>query len=299
MSSPHPIPYQGSKRALAPTIISYFPSESRRLIEPFAGSAAVSLAAASAGRIQTIHLNDINDALINLWLHIIRHPNDLACGYENLWHTQEGNEREFYNTVRREFNKSKSPETFLYLLARCVKASVRYNVSGEFNQSPDNRRKGMHPTTMRKHILIASYLFAQKTILTSVDYRTVLEKATPEDIVYMDPPYQGVSSNRDSRYINNIPFYEFVSSLQSLNSRRISYILSYDGRTGNKTFGRSLPEALGLAHLEINAGSSSQATLLGRTVNTYEALYLSPALIERLDRRPQIGIQLPLLGAAL
>lgn len=43
---PHPIPYQGSKRQLAPVVLSYFPSRFGRLVEPFAGSAAVSLAAA-------------------------------------------------------------------------------------------------------------------------------------------------------------------------------------------------------------------------------------------------------------
>ncbi|MGH9580536.1 MAG: DNA adenine methylase, partial [Terriglobales bacterium] len=44
---PHPIPYQGSKRLLAPAILSFIPKNRfRRLIEPFAGSAAITLAAA-------------------------------------------------------------------------------------------------------------------------------------------------------------------------------------------------------------------------------------------------------------
>jgi hypothetical protein len=33
-----------------------------------------------------------------------------------------------------------------------VKAAVRYNATGEFNQSPDNRRMGALPETMRAHI---------------------------------------------------------------------------------------------------------------------------------------------------
>src|SRR5699024_337348 len=33
---PHPIPYQGSKRALASTILAFFPDHVRTLIEPFA-----------------------------------------------------------------------------------------------------------------------------------------------------------------------------------------------------------------------------------------------------------------------
>jgi DNA adenine methylase len=53
------------------------------------------------------------------------------------------------------------PDYFLYLLARCVKGSVRYNANGEFNQSPDNRRKGMRPDFMRSNIIAVSMLMNQ------------------------------------------------------------------------------------------------------------------------------------------
>ena len=60
MNVPHPIPYQGSKRHIALEILRYFPPDAQRLIEPFAGSAAVSLAAAYYRRAQSFTLNDIN-----------------------------------------------------------------------------------------------------------------------------------------------------------------------------------------------------------------------------------------------
>jgi DNA adenine methylase len=59
--------------------------------------------------------------------------------------------------------------------------------------------------------------------------------------------------------------------------------LSFDGRTGGKTFGKPLPNALSLTKIEINAGRSTQATLLNREEYTYEAIYLSPSLTERID----------------
>ena len=46
---PHPIPYQGSKRNLAPDILRYFPETFDVLYEPFAGSAAMTIAAAAQG----------------------------------------------------------------------------------------------------------------------------------------------------------------------------------------------------------------------------------------------------------
>lgn len=286
MGTPHPIPYQGSKRSLARIILSYFPPDVETLIEPFAGSAAVSLAAAYYGKAKRFHLNDVNKALMGLWYEIINRPDSIARAYEKLWIEQKGQERYFYDFVREKFNKIQCPDYFLFLLARCVKASIRYNSNGGFNQSPDNRRKGTNPKTMRTNIIGASCAFKGKVIITSIDYQEVIANAMPMDIVYMDPPYQGVCGNRDPRYINGLQFDRFVESLHILNSKRISYIVSYDGRTGSKKFGSHLPKFLDLIHIEIDAGRSSQATLLGQSANTFESLYLSPALVSRIGKVP-------------
>lgn len=284
MSVPHPIPYQGSKRSLAAAILANFPHDTGKLIEPFAGSAAVSLAASYRGKAGAFLLNDLNGALIALWGSIINSPGEIAEAYEKLWAAQEGQERNFYDEVRARFNRTQRPDYFLYLLARCVKASVRYNAQGEFNQSPDNRRRGTHPSTMSHHIFGASELLRGKTALMSADYREALESATTLDVVYMDPPYQGVCDNRDPRYIKGLDFGSFVAALHNLNSRGVSYIVSYDGRTGSKEFGQPLPSSLELRHIEIDAGRSSQATLLGRNDNTIESLYLSPVLVGRTGK---------------
>lgn len=303
MRIPHPIPYQGSKRNLVNAILSCFPSGADRLFEPFAGSAAVSLAALVYGKVCYVFLNDINAPLIELWSAIADHPEDLAEQYRRLWEAQLGREREYYDLVRAEFNSTKKPGHLLYLLARCVKASVRYNANGAFNQSPDNRRKGAHPDTMAYHIRRASDLLRGRSTLSSGDYRECLHGVSPRDLVYMDPPYQGVSSNRTRRYVQGLSFDRFVRTLSDLNDHAVSYVVSYDGRTGPKRHGRPLPPELRLAHIEIATGRSTQATLLGRVSTTYESLYLSPALLGRIGRTPQAATQqsqeqLPLIAAS-
>jgi DNA adenine methylase len=278
---PQPFPYQGSKRRLASTIVRWLPRGAARLIEPFAGSAAVSLASAAARRCGSFWLNDLNNPLMGLWAQILTAPRELTAEYERLWDQQDGREREYYDEVRAEFNRTGRPELLLYLLARCVKASIRYNANGEFNQSPDNRRKGARPWTMRRHIEGTARLLAGRTRLSACDYREVLAAATKADVVYMDPPYQGVCGDRDPRYIEGVPWAEFVTALDALNRRAVAYIVSYDGRTGDKRFGRALPSELRLRHVEVDAGRSSQATLLGVAARTFESLYLSPALLSR------------------
>jgi DNA adenine methylase len=285
---PHPIPYQGSKRNLAAEILRYFPPRFTTLYEPFAGSAAITIAAAVNELGEHYHLNDLNQPLMDLWRAIIETPAQVAAQYETLWRKQLEDPRSFYDQVRSDFNRTGRPDLFLYLLARCVKGSVRYNARGEFNQSPDNRRQGMRPETMRLHILGASYYLKGKTTISSVDYREVLEKATPADLVYLDPPYQGVGGNRDPRYLQNVPFDEFVQALDGLNRRGIRYLVSYDGRTGDKTFGERLPKELHLTLLELYAGRSTQATLLGRNHVTMESLYLSPSLADELAHVPLV-----------
>ncbi len=285
---PHPIPYQGSKRNLAPDILRYFPEQIDVLYEPFAGSAAMTIAAAESGLAQRFHLNDLNKPLIDLWEEIINRPDQLAEKYTKLWNDQLSDPKTFYVKIRDEFNRTGAPHLFLYLLARCVKASVRYNARGEFNQSPDNRRKGMKPQTMKMQIMGASYFLKDKTATASANYRDILKLAEPKDLVYMDPPYQGVCGNRDTRYLESVQFCEFVEALEELNSRQIRYIVSYDGRTGDKSYGKTLPDELNLTLIELDAGRSSQATLLGRKDVTIESLYLSPALADELAHVPTL-----------
>jgi DNA adenine methylase len=289
MTVPHPIPYQGSKRNIANFILSLFPAEEiDTLIEPFAGSGAVSIAAAYSNKASQFYINDLNKPLTDLLDEIINHPQKISESYEKIWREQKGREREYYNLIRDQFNKTKRSDYLLFLLARCVKASVRYNKAGKFNQSPDNRRTGRHPCKMREDIFATSKLLKDKTIISSKDYKEILANKTisKSDLIYMDPPYQGVCGNRDSRYYEGIEFEEFVEVLDDLVKRDLSFILSYDGRRGNVSYGKAIPEKLKLCRIEIPAGRSTQSTLLGGTDITYESLYLSPALVNRINLNP-------------
>lgn len=145
---------------------------------------------------------------------------------------------------------------------------------------------------MRDDILRVSHLLKGKTEIYSTDYSNILDLATSDDLVYMDPPYQGTGLNGGFNYAGNIEFDDFVVSLFELNLRKIPYILSYDGRTGDKTFGNPLPENLNLKKIEINAGRSSQATLLKRKDVTYEAVFISPALVSKIDLQKVMGKQI-------
>ncbi|MBE9077222.1 DNA adenine methylase [Romeria aff. gracilis LEGE 07310] len=275
---PHFIQYQGSKRNLANYILQFLPQRINRLVEPFAGTAAISVAAAAHQIAQDFWLNDLNKPLIELLELAIESPDDIADFYLKLWNEQHDDSIAHYFEVRSKFNKTNNPKTFLYLLTRCVKGSVRYNSEGLFNQSPDKRRKGTRPERMKKNILGVSSLLKSKCKFTSLDYREVLSQIQDGDFIYMDPPYQGVCGNRDSRYLSGINFDDFVLELERLNQKGAAFAISYDGRLGDKAFGKVLPSDLNLKRIEIETGRSSQSTLLGKEEITTESLYLSSGL---------------------
>lgn len=277
--TPHPIPYQGSKRQLASLILSFVPARRfHRMFEPFVGSGAVTLAAAKKNLCDEFIVSDKLEPLCGIWRQIVNDPKRLADAYSELWHSQLPNSPAFFNRVRSEFNEDRCPAKLLFLLARCVKNAVRFNPSGEFNQSADKRRLGTKPQTMRSEIEGASSLLHGRCEVRSGDYKTVLSAATSHDIAYMDPPYQGTSEGRDSRYFQGVGRSDLVAALETLNQRGVQFILSYDGACGDKTYGEVLPETLQLKRILVDAGRSSQSTLNGKDARTVESIYLSRGL---------------------
>lgn len=278
MRLPHPIPYQGSKRNLAPLIGGYVPADIAAWYEPFAGSAAMALWVARHRRPRRVVLGDSLAPLMHLWDAILRSPQGTAARYAEIWAGQKPGDATYFNRVRERFNAQRDPVDLLYLLCRCVKNAVRFNAKGNFTQSVDKRRLGMHPSKMSVAIEGASELLRGRTETRSGDWLDILADAGPDDFAYMDPPYLGTSTGRDRRYAEWMPQERLVAGLRSLNARGIRFALSYDGMCGDKVYGPPLPDDLPMARLHIHAGRSSQATLNGDTAETVESLYLSKGL---------------------
>lgn len=281
--TPHIVQYQGSKRKLAPQILQYMPKTFERLIEPFSGIAAISIAVAMEHRADSYVINDLNRPLVEVLKAAIETPSQLVDDYRKVWNEQftyGENHVEHFFYVREKFNAGQeTPANLLYLIARCVKGAVRYGSNGRFNQSPDKRRHGTNPDTLEKNVYAISALLKGKTSYYALDYHDIFEMARLGDLVYLDPPYQGVTNVRDNRYLSGVPFDEFSEAIKILNNKRVDYLISYDGSCNGKEYGEDLPESLGCKKIMLNAGLSSQSLLLGKKSTTFEALYISETLI--------------------
>ena len=288
--TPHIVQYQGSKRILAPQILQYMPTKFQRLVEPFSGMAAISIAVAECCKADCFWINDLNAPIVSILEEAVNCPGELISEYTRIWNEQfqYSDHVDHFYAVREQFNNGdQSPANMLYLLARCVKGSVRYGKNGKFNQSPDKRRHGTKPSILSNNVYAVSRLLKGKAVFTSTDYHEVLERTKPGDLVYMDPPYQGVSNTRDNRYLAGVPFEEFVKAIELLNRKGVDYLISYDGTCGDISYGEELPASLRCRKVLLNAGLSSQSTLLGKKATTFEALYISKGLAPTFEALPR------------
>lgn len=282
---PHPIPYQGSKRSLAPLIGEHIPKNVDVWYEPFAGSAAMTLWAVHHQIARKYVIADALEPVSALWRAIIDDPVKTARRYRHVWKGQKTTNLDYFNSVRERYNSEHDPVDLLYLICRCVKNAVRFNAHGRFTQSVDKRRLGMRPDKMESAILGASYMLRGKTEVRSGDWLVTAKDAGPKDFVYLDPPYLGTTIGRDKRYAQQLQQEHLIKGLKRLLKRGAPFALSYDGMTGTKVYGPPLPDDLRLTRLLLHAGRSSQATLSGRSEDTVESLYLSPGV-----GRPRKGV---------
>lgn len=282
---PHLVPYQGSKRKLAPAILAQLGGRRfGRLYEPFAGSAALTLAAAETGVAERFILGDGYAPLVALWQAALATPERLADDYAAIWQAQFLDPRAHYLAERERFWAEPAPARLLYLLARAVKNAPRWSRQGRFNQSPDHRRSGVRPERVRTQAAAVAALLAGRAETRAADFADQLADAAAGDLVYLDPPYLGTTYGRDRRYASGLAPERLIEVVAGLRERGVAVLISYDGATGTRAYGPPLPAALGLRQILLDAGRSSQATLLGRDERTVESLYVG---LPQADAPPQ------------
>lgn len=99
MKMPHPVPYQGSKRKLAPIIGRYLPQGVGTFYEPFAGSAAMTIYAAHHRRASHFVIGDSFEPIAMLLRAIVNEPEKIANQYKILWEGQRDGNDKYFNSI--------------------------------------------------------------------------------------------------------------------------------------------------------------------------------------------------------
>jgi len=193
--SRHPRPFlkwAGNKHRLLDRILPRLP-EGARLIEPFAGAAAVTLAA----DYPAYRLVDSNPDLIGLFRAVRDEGEDFIERTRALF--ADGNQAETYYARRTAFNVEEDPveraALFLYLNRHGYNGLCRYNRRGGFNVPFGRHARPYFPEAE----LTA---FARRARECSVelavgDFEAELDAARSGDVIYCDPPYAPLSATAD------------------------------------------------------------------------------------------------------
>jgi DNA adenine methylase len=179
--------WAGGKYRVLDRILPALP-EGVRLIEPFAGSAAVSL---NAG-FDLALVADFNADLVNLYRSIKDDTSRFVAEAGALFDGNHNN-RESFDALRSEFNNSDDPfrrsVIFVYLNRHGFNGLCRYNSKGKFNVP-----FGRYTNPGFPRLEIEAFGAASQVMdFVHTDFLSTMSEARAGDVIYCDPPYVPLS----------------------------------------------------------------------------------------------------------
>jgi DNA adenine methylase len=175
--------WAGGKYRLIERIQTKLPS-GKRLLEPFAGSCALSI----NSDYNCYWLNDIN-ADLNCVYQMIQMEGPPFIAFCKSYFTGKTNTPEKYYMLRKQFNAEKNLRTkaalFIYLNRHGYNGLCRYNAGGEFNVPFGRYKKPYFP---EKEMLYFYEKF-KNALFSALDFEEMMMMAEPGDVIYCDPPY--------------------------------------------------------------------------------------------------------------
>lgn len=204
------IKYRGGKSKEIPHIEAHIPNFTGRYIEPFFGGGALFFHLSP----QQAIINDINTKLVNFYIGVRDHYEDVIAQLSSLQtiyeknraafealkvkhpneHVEDANE-ELYYQMRNMYNDL-IPHQYLdaviyyFINKTAYSGMIRYNAKGEFNV-PYGRYPHFNPNTISQ----AHSDLLRRTKIMNGDYKKVFELAQPNDFIFLDPPYDCVFSD--------------------------------------------------------------------------------------------------------
>lgn len=183
----------GGKRQLIPFFLNLIPDNFSSYCEPFLGGGALFFYLQP----KNAFINDINSDLILVYKVIRDDVENLISELTNF-----KNNAEFFYYVRNldrdkeKFNSLSDVQRaarIIFLNKTCYNGLYRVNNSGEFN-SPFGNYK--NPNIINAPVLRAvnKYFNSAQIHLTSVDYSEILAEIPKKTFVYLDPPYDPIST---------------------------------------------------------------------------------------------------------
>lgn len=271
------IKWSGSKRIQSEQIISYFPKYMGTYYEPFCGGCSVlyQLMVSDEKFARDFVCSDTNPDLIDLWNVVKDNPEELFDEYSRMWSKMQSMDnkwmkRAYFEEIRNEFNRTRNPMLFFFIMRTCTNGIPRYNKHKEFNGTLHLTRDGIKPKRLQPVIMDWSELLnVNEVTFRCCDYKDIFEEIEEGDFLYLDPPYD---NTRINRYFGRVVFDDFFNQLRLLNTMDIKFVLSFDGKSNGSLV---VPIDCYINKVYIDSKNSSfRRTKEGRTnKDVFESLY--------------------------
>jgi len=202
-SGPAPfLKWAGGKSQLLELFEARFPASFGTYFEPFLGGGAVFFHLVSGNRITRAVISDFNKDLMNCYIAVRDHIKALLLGLREL-QKHAKNKDFYYDVARKRFNEIRlrtglegdveKASLLFYLNRTCYNGLYRVNRKGEFNV-PWGQYKNPGIYDEQNLWAVHQALNRDSIEILCADYREVVRKARAGDFIYLDPPYQPVSS---------------------------------------------------------------------------------------------------------
>ena len=269
------VKWSGSKRSQCFEIVNHFPQSIDTYYEPLCGGASVCRALIESKEHNVNHYvcSDLNQDLINLWNAVKDNPEGVADNYKALWtelnrSKDKGIKRDYFEFVRKRYNKERSPFDFMFIMRTTTNGMPRYNSKGEFNNSFHITRDGINPDRLRKIIFEWSDLLNKNNVeFRCCSYSDI--EPNENDFLYLDPPY----ANTKGMYFGGFDNNRFLDWLRTL---PCGYAFSYDGKSGDEDNTEDVPRDLFDEHIYLRSGNSSFKRIkeVAKDAMVFESLYI-------------------------
>lgn len=226
------VKWAGGKRQLLAILSQYVPQNFDTYFEPFLGGGAVLFHLISQKPQLGCFVSDLNSTLILSYVTIRDKVDELIITLEKHSENYFKNPEKYYYRIREcnPKNQIDKVSRLIFLNKTCFNGLYRVNSKGKFNVPIG---KYVNPNIVNKENLLAvSHVLQSKEIsIKCEDFTTSLKRAQKDDFVYLDPPYQPVSSTANFTSYTNDNFSlkdqeRLFAEFQKLDSKGCKVMLS-------------------------------------------------------------------------
>lgn len=212
-----PFRYPGGKFYARSLILAHVPSH-QTYIEPFAGGASIFFAKELAAN---NWLNDADEALVNVYLHIRDHVENLigfldgevASKERHTYYKNEFQPRNDLERAGRWYYLNRTSYSGIMNMQNCY-----WGYGDKYSMRPENWPRNLRRTSKK----------LQDVKITCQDFQWVIENAPDGAFLFVDPPY--FNADQDKFYTCSFSYQDHLRLMEVLRKHawRLKFLITYD-----------------------------------------------------------------------